>query len=86
MQQLHLSLLLLSILAISLRERERAKFCNGLTDMRCRLFKVNPKGSVPAIKELDSDRWIVDSGEFVDYLEDKYPEPKLGKADSAPQA
>ena len=52
----------------------------------CRLFEVNPKGSVPAIKELESGKWIVDSGEFVDYLEDKYPEPRLGKADSAPAA
>lgn len=49
-----------------------------------RLFKVNPKGSVPAIKDLESDKWITDSGEFVEYLEDKIPEPKLGKADSIP--
>lgn len=54
--------------------------------MACRLFKVNPKGSVPAIKDLEADKWITDSGEFVDYLEDKYPEPALGKADSAPAA
>ena len=56
--------------------------CNG----PCRLFKVNPKGSVPAIKDLETDKWHVDSGEFVDFLEDKYPEPKLGKAEDVPAA
>lgn len=36
------------------------------------------------MKDLEAGRWYIDSGEFVDFLEDKYPSPKLGKTDSIP--
>jgi glutathione S-transferase len=48
------------------------------------LFKVNEKGSVPVVKDLEPDKWYTDSGDFVNFLEDKYPEPALGKTDSIP--
>lgn len=50
----------------------------------CRLFKVNEKGSVPVVKDLGSSKWYTDSGDFVNFLEEKYPEPKLGTTDSIP--
>lgn len=48
------------------------------------LFKINEKGSVPVVKDLETEKWYIDSGEFVNFLEDKYPEPALGKTDSIP--
>lgn len=52
----------------------------------CRLLEVNPNGSVPVAKDLEADKWVVDSGVIADYLEDKYPEPHLGKSDQIPEA
>lgn len=51
-----------------------------------RIFQVNEKGSVPVLKDLKSGKWLASSEEIVDVLEDKYPEPALGKADSVPEA
>ena len=50
-----------------------------------RLFDVNPEGSVPVMKVLENDKWIVGSGDIADYLEDQIPEPPLGKADQQPK-
>ena len=44
-------------------------------------MEVNPDGSVPVMKVLADDKWIVGSGDIADYLEDKIPEPSLGKAE-----
>ncbi len=52
--------------------------------MPCRLLEVNKAGSVPVVKDLDTQEWFVDSGKFVDYLEDKHPQPHLGKVADAP--
>lgn len=49
------------------------------------IFKVNEKGSVPVIKDLRTGEWLNDSALIVDTLEEKYPEPALGKADSIPE-
>ncbi len=53
---------------------------------KCRLLKVNPEGSVPVVKDRETEEWFVDSAKFVDYLEDKHPEPALGKSTDAPDA
>ena len=53
---------------------------------KCRLLKVNPEGSVPVVKDKETEEWFVDSAKFVDYLEDKHPEPALGKSTDAPNA
>lgn len=45
---------------------------------------MNEKGSVPVVKDLQADKWYIDSGEFVNLLEEQYPEPRLGKTDSIP--
>ena len=52
--------------------------------MLCRLLEVNEAGSVPVVKDLDTQEWFVDSGNFVDYVEDKHPQPQLGKVADAP--
>lgn len=49
------------------------------------LLDVNPAGSVPVMKELETGEWIVDSGVIVDYLEKTFPQPPLGTVDSSPQ-
>ena len=51
----------------------------------CRLLEVNPDGSVPVVKDKETDEWFVDSAKFVDYTEDKHPEPALGKSTDAPE-
>lgn len=51
-----------------------------------RLFDVNPEGSVPVVKDNETSEWFVDSAKFVDYLEDKHPEPALGKSTDVPDA
>lgn len=38
-----------------------------------------------AVQELATGEWIVDSGVIVDYLENKFPEPKLGTSQDPPQ-
>ena len=53
---------------------------------KCRLLKVNPEGSVPVVKDRETEEWFVDSAKFVDYLEDKHPEPALGKSTDVPDA
>ena len=60
------------------------KSCLQPKRMQCRLLKINPKGSVPAVKDLEEDKWFTDSADIVNHVEDKFPEPQLGKADSAP--
>ena len=52
----------------------------------CRLLEVNPEGSVPVVKDKETEEWFVDSAKFVDYTEDKHPEPALGKSTDVPQA
>ena len=47
---------------------------------------MNPDGSVPVVKDKETDEWFVDSAKFVDYAEDKHPEPALGKSTDAPEA
>jgi hypothetical protein len=48
-----------------------------------------PSGCRPirsaAAQELETGDWIVDSGVIVDYLEKKFPEPKLGTSQDPPQ-
>ena len=51
-----------------------------------RLLEVNPEGSVPVVKDGETGEWFTDSAKFVDYLEDKQPEPALGKSSDAPEA
>ena len=51
-----------------------------------RLLEVNPEGSVPVVKDAETGEWFTDSAKFVDYLEDKQPEPALGKSADAPEA
>lgn len=53
---------------------------------KCRLLKVSPEGSVPVVKDRETEEWFVDSAKFVDYLEDKHPQPALGKSTDAPDA
>jgi hypothetical protein len=36
------------------------------------------------MRDIEADQWIVDSGLIVDYLEDKFPDPRLGKSASIP--
>lgn len=55
-----------------------------MPQLYCRLFEVNEKGSVPVVKDLQAEKWYTDSAEFVDFLEEKYPKPKLGKTDTVP--
>ena len=40
---------------------------------------------MPVIKDMDSGAWLRDSVQIVDTLEEEYPEPALGKADSVPE-
>ena len=47
---------------------------------------MNPEGSVPVVKDLETSEWFVDSAKFVDYLEDKHPEPSLGNSADVPKA
>ncbi len=49
------------------------------------LLDVNPAGSVPVLKDLSTGEWTPDSGVIADMLESKFPEKKLGTADSSPQ-
>ncbi len=55
-------------------------------DLACRLLKLNEKGSVPVVKDLATEEWVTSSDVFVDLLEDEFPEPPLGRSDSAPDA
>lgn len=43
-----------------------------------RLLEVNPAGTVPVAKDLETNEWIVDSGVIAEYLEKKFPEHPLG--------
>lgn len=49
------------------------------------LLDVNPNGSVPVMKDNATGAWITDSGVIADTLEEKFPDPKLGTSESAPQ-
>ena len=49
-----------------------------------RLFSVNKSGSVPVVKDLSSDKWLVDSAGICDAVEAAHPEHKLGSSDSIP--
>lgn len=40
---------------------------------------------IPFICELDTGKWMYDSDKIIPYLEDKYPEPALGKPEDLPQ-
>lgn len=40
---------------------------------------------IPFINELDSGTWMIDSDKIIPYLEDKFPEPPLGKPNDLPQ-
>jgi glutathione S-transferase len=40
---------------------------------------------IPFVTELDTGKWLYDSDKIIPYLEDKYPEPPLGKPDELPQ-
>ncbi len=42
------------------------------------LLKVNPNGTVPVMRDVATEEWIVDSSVIMGYLEEKHPEPKLG--------
>lgn len=43
------------------------------------LSEAHPEKKVPAVKDLNSNKWIADSAAIVDYIEDEIPEPPLGK-------
>ena len=49
------------------------------------MLEVNPQGSVPVVKDGETGEWFTDSAKFVDYLEDKQPEPALGKTPDVPE-
>lgn len=49
------------------------------------LKDVSPEGSVPVLKTISSGQWTPDSAGIVDFLEETYPDPPLGKADSIPE-
>ncbi|KAI3438883.1 hypothetical protein D9Q98_001298 [Chlorella vulgaris] len=49
------------------------------------LLDVNPAGSVPVMKDLETGEWIVDSGTIADHLEATHPDPPLGTLDTSPQ-
>ncbi|KAL0036070.1 hypothetical protein WJX79_001094 [Trebouxia sp. C0005] len=70
-------------------EEKHAKYTQDYVDFAEKpewLLKVNPEGSVPVVKDRETEEWFVDSAKFVDYLEDKHPEPALGKSTDAPDA
>ncbi|KAK9830373.1 hypothetical protein WJX72_011371 [[Myrmecia] bisecta] len=50
------------------------------------LFEVNEKGSVPVVKDLETQEWLIDSADIVDHLEQKHPEPGLGTSKDIPEA
>jgi glutathione S-transferase len=50
------------------------------------LPQVNPAGSVPVAKDLSTGAWIVDSAVIADWLEEKWPQPALGKTADSPAA
>eukprot|EP00884_Botryococcus_braunii_P005390 jgi/Botrbrau1/14852/Bobra.0326s0006.2 len=43
------------------------------------------KKSVPIVKDLETGQWLADSPKVGDYIEDKFPEPKLGKSTDPPK-
>jgi len=49
------------------------------------LLDVNPAGSVPVLKDLETGKWTVDSGVIVDMLEERFPEPSIGTVEGSPQ-
>jgi glutathione S-transferase len=49
------------------------------------LLDANPAGTVPLLREQGTEPWILDSGVIVNFLEEKFPDPPLGTAESAPQ-
>ncbi len=57
-----------------------------MTSLMCaaRLFEVNKDGSVPVVKDLKADTWLVDSSGICDAVEVAHPEHKLGMSDSMP--
>ncbi|DBA93460.1 TPA: glutathione s-transferase [Trebouxia sp. C0005] len=70
-------------------EEKHAKYTQDYVDFAEKpewLLKINPEGSVPVVKDRETEEWFVDSAKFVDYLEDKHPEPALGKSTDAPDA
>jgi len=47
------------------------------------LADVHPDGKkIPVAKDLQADKWIGDSANIVKYIEEKFPDPKLGTPDS----
>jgi glutathione S-transferase len=40
---------------------------------------------IPFMVELDTGKWLYDSDKIIPYLEDKFPEPALGKPEALPQ-
>ena len=41
---------------------------------------------MPVLKDVQTGKWLASSDEIVDTLEERYPEPAFGKADSIPKA
>lgn len=83
-----MSILRISLSGQCLPQYALTRCClNGtLSSVRLRLLDVNPEGSVPVVKDNETSEWFVDSAKFVDYLEDKHPEPALGKSTDVPEA
>lgn len=68
-------------------EEKQLKYTSDYVDFADKpkwLLDVNPEGSVPVVKDNESGEWFVDSAKFVDYTEDKHPQPALGKSTDAP--
>lgn len=54
--------------------------------MTCRLSDVTEGAcQIPFMKETETGKWFHDSDFIVSYLEDKFPERKIGKPDADPQ-
>ena len=63
-------------------EEKEVPYTKGYIDFAAKpdwLLEVNPSGTVPVAKDLETGEWIVDSGVIADHLEAKYPQHPLGQ-------
>jgi glutathione S-transferase len=74
--------------ALLVLEEKKVPYTRTLIDLEDRPDWIKaanpPNGAVPVLKDLETGTWLPDSGAISDMLEERFPEPPLGKVDALP--
>lgn len=74
--------------ALLVLEEKKVPYARTLIDLEDRPDWIRaanpPNGAVPVLKDLATGTWLPDSGAISDMLEERFPEPPLGKVDALP--